>query len=171
MYCIVFHFYYCIVFHFYYCIVFHFYYCIVFHFYYCILFHFYYCIVLHFYYCIVLHFYYCIVLAFYYCIVFHFYYCIVFILLILYLFDNFNITMQLNYILFLLKKNFVHNGKKVINLFFFTTLKIIHKLEYCIYENQKKNFKWSLNKHLLVSDNLPCVDLYSAIRAQRDIKN
>src|SRR5256886_2225829 len=175
MYCIIFHFYYCIVFHFYYCIVFHFYYCIVFHFYYCIVLHFYYCIVLHFYYCIVLHFYYCIVLHFYYCIIVYsfiiVYYCIVFILLILYLFDNFNITMQLNYILFLLKKNFVHNGKKVINLFFFTTLKIIHKLEYCIYENQKKNFKWPLNKHLLVSDNLPCVDLYSAIRAQRDIKN
>src|SRR5436189_293850 len=105
-------------------------YCIVFYFYYCIVFHFYYCIVLYFYYCIVLHFYYFII----------FYYCIVFILLILYLFYNFNITMQLNYILFLLKKNFVHNGKKVINLFFFTTLKIIHKLEYCIYENQKKKF-------------------------------
>ena len=38
-------------------------------------------------------------------------------------------------------------------------------------KTKKKKFKWSLNKHLLVSDNLPCVDLYSAIRAQRDIKN
>ena len=37
-------------------------------------------------------------------------------------------------------------------------------------KTKKKNFKWPLNKHLLVSDNLPCVDLYSAIRAQRDIK-
>ena len=155
---------YCIVFHFYYYIVFHFYYCIVFHFYYCIVFIF--IIVLYWLFIIVL---YCIFIIVYSFIIV--YYCIVFILLILYLFDNFNITMQLNYILFLLKKNFVHNGKKVINLFFFTTLKIIHKLEYCIYENQKKKFKWPLNKHLLVSDNLPCVDLYSAIRAQRDIKN
>src|SRR5438067_932292 len=128
MYCIVFYFYYCIVFHFYYCIVFHFYYCIVFHFYYCI-----FIIVLYLLFIIVL---YCIFIIVYSFIIV--YYCIVFILLILYLFDNFNITMQLNYILFLLKKNFVHNGKKVINLFFFTTLKIIHKLEYCIYENQKK---------------------------------
>ena len=38
-------------------------------------------------------------------------------------------------------------------------------------KTKKKNFKWPLNKHLLVSDNLLCVDLYSAIRAQRDIKN
>ena len=164
MYCIVFHF--IIALYFIFIIVLYFIFIIVL---YCIFIIVLYCIFI-----IVLYWLFIIVLYCIFIIVYSFiivYYCIVFILLILYLFDNFNITMQLNYILFLLKKNFVHNGKKVINLFFFTTLKIIHKLEYCIYKNQKKNFKWPLNKHLLVSDNLPCVDLYSAIRAQRDIKN